>query len=452
MSEILFYGAKFKARRVDSLWSENSQQVSLMEGEEQYKRATVLHDERCGTVKAVASTPAAMGVLAASIGHEFNNPLGYVCSSIDYCKNYLLKLGEKARLLETFDAAPLREEFAQLVEAMHDAQEGLSRMTSIMTELQGFTNLRALTFAPVSVGALMVSLLKRAKYEGLNIHYISPDCLAYIHGDVVQLTQALENILDNAWQATAAHETNAHLPVELGYEVTQGKVMVRVSDQGVGMREELLRTMFDPFVTTRNMHGRVGLGLTLAHQVIVGHGGEVFVRSEPGRGTCLMIMFDEVMVEEILTEEGLVDESTLNVDSTLEEDIPLTTGATILIVSEDSESCQDLASMLIDAYDVSVVSGTADALDALAQRGEIACVLFDMDVLDDEWQAFHDALSEEDARHLGVLMGGLPDMMQRQFLERHHIPVFSRPFRQQALLPGLGRLARERSDASPQAG
>ena len=111
----------------------------------------------------------------------------------------------------------------------------------------------------------------------------APD-LPPIEADSAQLTQVLVNLVLNALHAMADGGT-----LTLRTEAGEGKVRLIVTDTGTGMDAATLEQIFLPFFTTREVDQGTGLGLSVVHGIVTGHGGTIDVQSVPGRGTVCTI-------------------------------------------------------------------------------------------------------------------------------------------------------------------
>ena len=109
-----------------------------------------------------------------------------------------------------------------------------------------------------------------------------------ITGHGALLRRALDNLLDNA-----AKYSPGDMPITLGARQSGDQVMVEVVDRGAGMTAEQLQNAFTPFWRADDSRSRgtggVGLGLALARRVARAHGGDVALRSTPGRGTTAVL-------------------------------------------------------------------------------------------------------------------------------------------------------------------
>jgi len=132
------------------------------------------------------------------------------------------------------------------------------------------------------VVAPMVELTrKEADKKGVAIRAGVAPGLPRVRMDRGKIKQALLNLILNALQAV---DSGGHVEVEARPGRT-AMVEIVVRDQGKGIPPEIQEQVFDPFFTTREAGEGVGLGLTVCHQIVEEHGGEIAIHSEPGRGT-----------------------------------------------------------------------------------------------------------------------------------------------------------------------
>jgi two-component system CheB/CheR fusion protein len=118
---------------------------------------------------------------------------------------------------------------------------------------------------------------------------VRADAPSWVDGDRTRLAQVLGNLLQNAVKFTDA---GGHVAAEVGGEAS-GRAVLRVRDDGIGIAPELLPHVFEPFTqgdhSLDRRRGGLGLGLAFAKAIVELHGGEIEVRSGPGRGTELVV-------------------------------------------------------------------------------------------------------------------------------------------------------------------
>jgi signal transduction histidine kinase len=106
--------------------------------------------------------------------------------------------------------------------------------------------------------------------------------------DTRKMEQAVLNIFRNAMESISGEGTITVSATRINTK----KIGLQIRDTGAGILPETVDRIFDPFFTTKE-HG-VGMGLCIAHEIIVAHGGEIRIQSEPDEGTTFEILLDEV--------------------------------------------------------------------------------------------------------------------------------------------------------------
>jgi len=216
------------------------------------------------------------GLLAGGIAHDFNNILLGLFGNLSMAKNELASTSEAYKLIE-------------------EAEKSMSRAKDLTTQL--------LTFAqggdPVKKDITLDQIVRETALfhlAGSNIKFNmeKPESLWQIHADKGQIGQVISNLVINARQAmpnggqlfikfeNAAISGNKFSSFELDQYVK-----LSVSDQGIGISEEYLEKIFDPYFTTKQDGS--GLGLAIVHSIILKHQGYISVNSSPGQGTTFVI-------------------------------------------------------------------------------------------------------------------------------------------------------------------
>ncbi|HPT00824.1 MAG TPA: HAMP domain-containing sensor histidine kinase, partial [Candidatus Aminicenantes bacterium] len=120
-----------------------------------------------------------------------------------------------------------------------------------------------------------------------------------VMGNFQQLEQVVINLITNSCQALSSPDEE----VELSTFYEEGRVKLRVRDQGSGITGESMKHIFDPFYTTKRETGGTGLGLSISYNILKNHGGELIFDSEPGRGTSAIISLPPFRLEKKDPEE-----------------------------------------------------------------------------------------------------------------------------------------------------
>ncbi len=233
----------------------------------------------------VSARMASIGMLAAGVAHEVNNPLAYVLNNVEIAMKQLAPLGESTR---------------QGREALGVALEGVDRIRTIVRDLLALSRLDDAAVGPVDVVAVVDSTLALARKEiaerAAFVYHREPVALA--KGTVARVGQVLLNLLTNALEALPedARETN-ELRVSVRPSAAGGAV-VEVTDNGVGIPSEHASRVFDPFFTTKAPGHGTGLGLAISLRLVAEMGGELSFESTPKRGTTFRMTLSAAELED----------------------------------------------------------------------------------------------------------------------------------------------------------
>jgi PAS domain S-box-containing protein len=224
-----------------------------------------------------------LGTLVSGIAHEFNNILAAMMPQTEML----------ARLSGTFSAV------ARPAEILLHMAEKASRLTQQLLNMSRKPRMEK-RLLDVNVWIREAASFLEASLEPSHSLRLELDPLAgRIEGDPHLLDQLLLNLVLNARDAmsgggTIRIATSFRSPSSrerlLPGDRQRPVVEVRVEDEGCGIPPENLTRIFDPFFTTKETGKGTGLGLSVAHNLVKQHGGEIFVRSEAGKGSAFSIL------------------------------------------------------------------------------------------------------------------------------------------------------------------
>jgi signal transduction histidine kinase len=208
---------------------------------------------------------AALGEMAATVGHELRNPLGVLTNSLYLIRN-TVSANADDRLRRQLDTAD-RE---------------ISAATLIVSDLLEFSRPRTANPIPVDLAELLVEAVSVAPPpSGVSVEQ-DDDFAPPVVADRDQIRQVILNLLTNAYEAMPDGGQ-----VRLGARVVDGEVQVTVSDTGIGMSDATRAQVFEPFFSMK-IKG-TGLGLAVSKRIVEAHAGTLTMVSEEGRG-CTAIM------------------------------------------------------------------------------------------------------------------------------------------------------------------
>jgi len=243
--------------------------VTFFDGQERKKIAQELVHAQQQLIH--AERLSAIGSLAASLAHEFNNPLCGVRSVV-------------ARIARRSGLATADQSLLTL------ALEECDRMTRLIKDLQQFnqpfTDSRETFDLHLAIDAVLLLLNKYLKNRKVLLHQVYASGTMKIVGAENQIKQVLLNLLKNCSEALP--ETGGTIRVATSRD--HSNVRVVLSDNGVGISAEHLPHLFEPFFTTKPAVKEVGLGLSVSYGIIKGHGGDILVESTQGQGTTFTVV------------------------------------------------------------------------------------------------------------------------------------------------------------------
>jgi signal transduction histidine kinase len=272
--------------------------------------ATEAEGRRMQTSLAQSDRLASMGMLAAGVAHELNNPLAYVLYNLESLSEELPVLIGKlstarqalAHSPEPFDAAT----WADVMDRFGDALEGTRKIREIARGLGAFSRVEREGETSVDLRYPIESALSishnEIKYRA-KVHK-ELGTTARVPGSEGKLSHVFLNLLLNA--AHAIHDGQVDKNRILVRTWQQGDtVLAEVQDTGCGIPAEQLDRIFEPFFTTKPVGVGSGLGLSIVRNIIAALGGTIEVRSEVGRGTAFLIRLPAAHAEPRQADDGV---------------------------------------------------------------------------------------------------------------------------------------------------
>jgi len=212
---------------------------------------------------------ATIGHLAAGVAHEINEPLGSILG--------FAQLAKKGPDVTESTANDLDRIVASCLHARE-----------IVNKLKLFARQAPIQKTWVSLADIVeeaCSLVEgRCTNEGIDIVTDFEAALPNVHADPIQLKQVLINLAVNAMQAMPDGGT-----LTIATRLDGRTAVIEVQDTGVGMTEDVVKEIFSPFFTTKDVGKGTGLGLSVVHGIVTGHGGTIDVESEVGKGAKFVV-------------------------------------------------------------------------------------------------------------------------------------------------------------------
>jgi two-component system NtrC family sensor kinase len=221
---------------------------------------------------------ASLGELVAGVAHEINNPLAFVISHLATVRRNAGKIDEMVRATVPTDAVA---HWAKILARLGEMDGGLGRMRDLVLKLRTFSRLDEGERKVVSIRECVESMLTILGHRykdriSVETQYGEPELLECYPG---LLTQAVMNLVANSIDAIAERGV---IKISTGAEGEWYRIAV--TDSGIGIPEEALEKILDPFFTTKPVGQGTGLGLSITYSIVRKHGGKIEFRHAPGGG------------------------------------------------------------------------------------------------------------------------------------------------------------------------
>jgi two-component system NtrC family sensor kinase len=220
---------------------------------------------------------ASVGIMAAGVAHEINNPLAIIKESAGWMKGLLDK--------PEFSGAPMKESFEMALEKISKSVERAKKVTH---QLLGFVRKDDSIFKEVNLQELVAEVedlvISQTTDKDIIIEKDIPAGPVMIWSDPYQLRQVLLNLASNAIQASPRGGRLTIRVLE-----TEDEVIISVRDAGEGIPKENLERIFEPFFTTKTTGQGTGLGLFISRNIMEKLGGKIELESRLGSGSTFTV-------------------------------------------------------------------------------------------------------------------------------------------------------------------
>lgn len=245
----------------------------------------------------------AISLFASGVAHDFNNIVTGIMGNIDLIKR-----------LSSID---------EIHDRLNIIEKSLKYASNMVSQLLTLAKDKDLKKEPIVVEELIQELIEVLGNEKIEYEIFMDNDLALIYGDRIQLSQALQNIIVNAIQASEGISNKIYIsatnktfkePTLLHEKLIDpgDYIEITVKDYGKGIPKDIIPRIFEPFFTTKKKGH--GLGLSFCYFIIKEHGGEILVESQLGKGTTFTLYLpaiNKIELEDSLSQGELEAESKL---------------------------------------------------------------------------------------------------------------------------------------------
>ncbi len=234
-----------------------------------------------------AEKMATIGLLAAGVAHEINNPLTSIRGFAEGLQRRM------AVLSEMIDDVDLQSDFEEYLGII---LKECRRCSGIVQSLLTFSPRKTAELSLIGLNPLIRNVLRilhhKLKHLPGELIRLSLDAhLPFIRGNTAELEQVILNLVLNALDAV---DPKGVIRIRT-CKARNDRVMLEVSDNGCGIPPEHLPKLFEPFFTTKPVGKGIGIGLSTCYHIIQAHGGEIGVHSTSGKGSRFTVRLPAIL-------------------------------------------------------------------------------------------------------------------------------------------------------------
>ncbi len=331
---------------------------------------------------------ATVGQLAASIGHEINNPLAYIITNLEFVAEQLAPAADPEVRTSLADARDGAERIRQIVREL--------QVVSRNDETQHTVDLNTIVERSIRMAGTQVRQAARLVQD---LRVVPP-----VSANETRLGQVFLNLLVNAAQAIGEGRVEQNEIRVSSYTDVAGRAIVEVSDSGPGIGPEARARLFQPFFTTKKSAAGTGLGLSICQTIIGSLGGEITVASELGKGA----VFRVCLPGQAARRERKASMPAVRSRSRLR----------VLVVDDEALICRAIQKTLANDHDVTSETSSRVALERLRAGERFDLVLCDLTMPELSGVDFYEALkacAPDVVDHIVFMTGGVFSERARTF-------------------------------------
>lgn len=256
---------------------------------------------------------ASIGQLAAGVAHEMNNPLSYLSancetlsSSLPSIKEFISTLNMVEPLGDLQKAKPkidfLLSDIQDFRDIVEENIEGISRISSIVKNLSEFSGIHTKEdYQEVTInkciGDVLAIIMRKINLVASCKTIFKSTAL--LKCNVPEINLALVNILFNSIHSIEEKEGHENGQIVIKTIDRKGYTLCKIVDNGVGIKENIKHKVFEPFFTTKEINDGMGLGLSIAYDIIVNrHQGKISILSKYNHGCICTLSIPHISIKE----------------------------------------------------------------------------------------------------------------------------------------------------------
>ena len=234
-----------------------------------------------------ASKMTTLGEMSAGIAHELNQPLNAI------------KIGNEFFMMMIESGRPIPDK--DLYDVAHEVSSQVDRAADIINRLRDFGRKADFTKEMISINTPIRGVLeivgKQLKLQNIEVDLDLDESIPPILAHHNRLEQVIFNLVTNARDAINYKQDSGvktdDRRIAIRSRANAGRVIVSVSDTGIGIPETVRSRIFEAFFTTKQMGEGMGLGLSITSGIVGDYGGEIAIDSKEGHGTTFTLSFPQ---------------------------------------------------------------------------------------------------------------------------------------------------------------
>jgi PAS domain S-box-containing protein len=363
---------------------------------------------------------ASLGLLAAGVAHEINNPLTHLLFNLESIVRDIPSLADPSSSVDAPSMVKVAVETLQSARRIRDISRGLNSFSRVEDEATEPVDLRTAIESACTLA--QNKLRNRARLHR------SFETDAKVRGTEGRLSQVFLNLLLNAADALSDGSASEN-EIKIRTWREGSLVYATVRDNGRGVSDELREHIFEPLVSTKRYGEGSGLGLAISKNIVERYGGRISVQSELGQ-------FSEFQV--VLPVEDAVP--------AVPSHAPEASGQLRVLVVDDEPALRRVLVLLLDAFEVREAASVTQAKQLIAQDPGFDVILCDLMMPEHLGTELHRWLAETQpvlADRVVFLSGAVTSGDVASYLASVPNPILAKPMNNQALLDVIKRVAGE---------
>jgi PAS domain S-box-containing protein len=382
------------------------------------------HDARTQAVSKLAHAErlASIGMLAAGVAHEVNNPLSYVIGSLELALRRLADDGTRSQ-----------DKVAAVDELVRNAMQGAERVRSVVRDLKVFSRVQDARPTAVDLRTALQAALHMAHNEIRHRARVERNLLAVpaVWAEEGRVGQVLLNLVINAAQAIPEGDAEKHVIRVATRTAADGWAVLEIGDSGAGIPPEALSKIFDAFYTTKPEGLGTGLGLSICHAIVTDLGGRIEVESTPGKGTTFRLLLPPAS-RPVESRPVMTADTPSNAKR-----------ASVLVIDDEPLILKMVAQMLAIEHEVTCEPTALAALERIRHGQRFDAILCDLMMPQLTGMDLYESLLEiapKQAQTMLFLTGGAFTARAQAFLDKVPNATIEKPFDSATLVTRVRQL------------